>query len=284
MDLAHFIALGAKGELSVRAIRRALDAGSCRVNGQVETFGSRILKKGEIVEFFIPAKRPQDHDFEEQRVLHDVDGVFAYDKPAGLPVTANDAGKKWNLERLLRDRFGMMIAVHRLDADTSGVVLFARTSALARKLEEGFREHHVEKTYLALVRGQPRETGTYRSYLIKKGEQKGQERWASGHGADAREAVTNWEVEERVGKWASLVRVKPTTGRYHQIRIHFSEMGHPIFGDRIYGDRSDQIHITRHLLHAFQVDLPHPETGAKLSIETPFPEEFTQAITLLKKL
>lgn len=283
-DLAHFIALNAKGELSVRAIRRALDAGACRVNGHIETFGSRKLKRGEVVEFFIPAQHQRDHDFDARRLLYDADGIIAYDKPPGLPVTPDDAGRKWNLEALIRKRFGgLVIAVHRLDADTSGAVLFARSEKSARWLEDAFREHHVQKTYLALVRGHPRDTGEYRSYLVKRASQKGQERWASGRGSDAREAITTWKVQERIGDFASLVEVLPKTGRYHQIRIHFSEMGHPIYGDRQYGDRQDPIHVTRHLLHAWMVELPHPSGSGTITLKTPFPEDLSEAMKLLRR-
>jgi len=282
-DLAHFIAMGAKGELSVRAIRRALDAGACRVNGHIETFGSRKLQRGEIVEFFIPAQHQRDHDFDPRRLLYDADGVIAYDKPPGLPVTPDDAGRKWNLEALIKAHFGgLVIAVHRLDADTSGTVLFARTQQVARHLENAFREHLVKKTYLALVRGHPRESGEYRSYLVKQKSQKGQERWASGRGSNAREAITTWKVQERVSTFASLVEVKPKTGRYHQIRIHFSEMGHPIYGDRQYGDRQDPIHVTRHLLHASEAEFPHPSGSGSITLKTPFPADLSEAMKLLR--
>lgn len=283
-DLAHFIALGGEGKLSVRAIRRALDAGSCRVNGMVERYGSRQLKRGDVVEFYIPTSLPRDHDFDPKRVLWDADGILAYDKPAGLPVTPDDQGRKWNLQSLLRAKFPDIIAVHRLDADTSGLVLFARAEKVARALEDAFREHRVKKTYLALVRGHPRETGEHRSYLVKVASQKGHELWASGKGRDAREAITTWAVEERVGAYASLVRVEPQTGRHHQIRIHFSEIGHPIYGDRLYGDRADPIHVTRHLLHAWNLELPRPDGRGNLTITTPFPPEFTEAMKLLHKV
>ena len=283
-DLAHFIALGGEGQLSVRAIRRALDAGSCRVNGMVERYGSRQLKRGDVVEFYIPTSLPRDHDFDPARVLWNADDILAYDKPAGLPVTPDDQGRKWNLQSLLRAKFPDIIAVHRLDADTSGVVLFARAEKVARALEDAFREHKVKKTYLALVRGHPRETGEHRSYLVKVASQKGHELWASGKGRDAREAITTWKLEERVGAYASLMRIEPQTGRHHQIRIHFSEIGHPIYGDRLYGDRADPIHVTRHLLHAWNLELPRPDGRGQIVITTPFPAEFDEAMKLLRKV
>ncbi len=281
-DLAHFIASRQSG-LSIRAVRRALDAGACRVNGAVERFGSYIVRRGDVVEFFIPKKRPEDHDYEPERLVHDDDGIVVYDKPPGLSVTPPES-RRWNLLDCLKKQFGELHAVHRLDADTSGLVIFSRTKLGADQLEEYFRAHRVKKTYLAIVRGHPRDSGIYRSYLVKVSEQQGHERWRSGRGPDAREAVTEWKVEERIGAYASLVEVSPQTGRYHQIRIHFSEMGHPVYGDRLYGDRRDPIHVTRHLLHAWKVKLPNPMGGRELELKTKFPEDFTEAKRLLAKV
>lgn len=281
-DLAHFIASRQSG-LSIRAVRRALDAGACRVNGAVERFGSAIVRRGDVVEFFIPKKRPEDHDYEPERLVHDDDGIVVYDKPPGLAVVPPEA-RRWNLLDCLKKQFGELHAVHRLDADTSGLVIFSRTKLGADQLDEYFRDHRVKKTYLAIVRGHPRDSGIYRSYLVKVGEQKGHERWRSGRGPDAREAVTEWKVEERIGAYASLIEVSPQTGRYHQIRIHFSEMGHPVYGDRLYGDRRDPIHVTRHLLHAWKVKLPSPMGGRDLELKTRFPEDFTEAKRLLAKV
>jgi len=281
-DLAHFLVHSAKGSLSVRAARRLLENGCCRIDGRVETYGSRILKRGEIVEFFLP--EDTEHRFDKRRVLLDDVGVFAYDKPPFLPVTPTDAAKSWSLLDILKAEVGDLFAVHRLDADTSGIVLFARSKEVAERLEAMFKDHAVEKTYHAIVRGHPRETGTYRSYLIKVAAQPGFEKWKSGRGPDAREAITNWEVERRLGKYGSLVRVEPKTGRYHQIRIHFSEMGFPLYGDRTYSDRRDPVHVTRHLLHASRVQLPHPVGGPALDITCAPPKDFDAAIDQLVRL
>lgn len=282
LDLAHFLVNHANGKLSVRAARRLLEGGGCRINGQVETFGSRELKFGEVVEFFIPEDR--EHVFDRRRVLFDDAGVIAYDKPAFLPVTPTDGPKSWSLFDILKAKLGELYAVHRLDADTSGIVLFARTPLMAERLEAMFRDHAVKKTYLAIVRGHPPESGERRSYLIKVSSRQGFEKWASGRGPDAREAVTSWRLLERLGRYASLVEVEPKTGRYHQIRIHFSEMDFPLYGDRIYSDRRDPVHCARHLLHASRVELPHPAGGPSIRIESPLPSDFGDAAEKLVKL
>jgi 23S rRNA pseudouridine955/2504/2580 synthase/23S rRNA pseudouridine1911/1915/1917 synthase len=270
--------------LSGRAARRLLEEGCCRINGRIETFGSRELVVGDVVEFFLP-RHDREHKFDERRILHDANGVFAYDKPAWLPVTPTEGPKSWSLLDILKAAVeGPIIPVHRLDADTSGIVLFAREERVARALEAAFRDHKVEKTYHAIVRGHPRETGERRSYLVKVASGRGFERWQSGRGPEAREAITTWAVEEHLGRFGSRVRVEPKTGRYHQIRIHFSEMGHPIYGDRIYGDRQDPIHADRHLLHASRVQLADPTTNEPLDIRSRMPREFAEAEAQLRKL
>ncbi len=281
-DLAHFLVNHAKGRLSVRAARRLLEGGGCRIDGRVETFGSRQLKYGEVVEFFIPEDR--EHVFDKRRVLCDDVDVLAYDKPPFLPVTPTDGPKSWSLFDILKPHYSELYPVHRLDADTSGIVLFARTRQTAERLEAMFRDHAVKKAYLAIVRGHPPESGERRSYLVRVESRRGFEKWASGRGADAREAVTTWRVAGRLGRYASLVEVEPKTGRHHQIRIHFSEMGFPLYGDRLYGDRRDPVHCSRHLLHACRVELPHPAGGSALRIESPPPRDFAEAAAALLKL
>lgn len=281
-DLAHFLVNHAHGKLSVRAARRLLEAGGCRINGRVETFGSRVLKHGEVVEFFVPEDR--EHVFDRRRVLFDEAGVIAYDKPPFLPVTPTDGPKSWSLFDILKAHYGELHAVHRLDADTSGIVLFARTPLMAERLEAMFRDHAVKKTYLAIVRGHPPEAGERRSYLVKVESRRGFEKWESGRGADAREAVTTWKLLERLGRYASLMEIEPKTGRHHQIRIHFSEMDFPLYGDRIYSDRRDPVHCTRQLLHASRIELPHPAGGHAIKLVAPLPQDFVQAASELVKL
>ncbi|MBA3709701.1 MAG: RluA family pseudouridine synthase [Planctomycetes bacterium] len=286
MKLAQFFVHVHK-HLSGRAARRLLEDGCCRINGRIETFGSRELRLGEVVEFFLP-EESHEHTFDRRRVIFSGSGLIAYDKPGWLPVTPTEGPKSWSLLDILKPEFtkngGLLIPVHRLDADTSGIVLMATEERVARALEDMFRDHVVKKQYTAIVRGHPRETGSRRSYLVKVDSGRGFEKWQSGRGADAREAVTNWTVEARLGTYGSRVLVEPQTGRYHQIRIHFSEMGHPIYGDRIYGDRKDPIHVTRHLLHASRVTLPDPAGGRDLEIRSSVPREFAQAEEQLRRI
>jgi RluA family pseudouridine synthase len=267
--------------LSGRMARRLIEQGCVRINGRVEGFASCELRRGMVVEVFLP-EAEREHRFDVARMPFADEAMLAYDKPPWLPVTPTEGPKSWSLADILAAALPPpVIPVHRLDADTSGLVLFARAERPARRLEAMFREHQVRKTYLAIVRGHPRDQGEHRSYLIKVSSGKGFERWRSGHGPDAREAITTWEVLDHLGPWGSLVRITPKTGRYHQIRIHFSEMGCPLYGDILYGDKADPVQAPRHMLHAWRVELAHPVSGEALSIEAPPPEDFE---TLAKAL
>lgn len=282
LDLAHLLVRLTEAKLSVRAARRHIENGNCRVNGRVESFHSYAVVRGDIIEFFLPEER--EHRFDKTRILHEESGLLAYDKPPYLPVTPQDGPKSWSLVDILKPRYPDLIPVHRLDADTSGIVLFARNATVAERLEHYFKEHEVRKTYHALVRGHPHPAGTHKSYLIKTVARKGFEQWQSGRGQDAREAITTWTVEREIGRWAALVKVEPKTGRYHQIRIHFSEMGHPLYGDRLYGDRRDPVHVDRHQLHAGGILLPNPCGGPILTLKSPLPADMLTAIERLTKL
>lgn len=285
IDLGHYLADNLPGKWSVRAVRRLLGQGAVTVNGQLETFGSRRLKKGEIVDFSLPSTDDQQIDrFEPKRLLFDDLGVVAYDKPAGLAVTPTDAGKMWHLQKLLGDAIGNVHPVHRIDADTSGIVLFARSKLLAEEMTAWFRDHKVKKTYQAIVRGYPKESGERRTYLVVKDAQPGFEKWGTGRGQDAREALTKWAMMERLGAYGTLVEVEPATGRHHQIRIHFSEMGHALYGDRVYGDRRDPVLCKRHMLHASKVRIPRPSGGKPIAIRSKLPRDMEELAEELKKL
>lgn len=288
VDLAHFLAERFPRIGSVRQVRRALDRGLARVNGRVESFGSRRLHKGDIVEFdprqAAIATSAEGPRCERRRILLDEAGVVVYDKPAGLPVTPTDSGKGPNLLAVLEPTLGELFPVHRLDADTTGAVALVRTRELQRTLEEAFRSRAVAKTYHALVRGIPKDEGEWRSRLVCRGAQPGQERWASGDGPGALSALTRWTVEQRFTH-GSLVRVEPLTGRFHQVRIHFSEMGFPLFGDRTYGDRADPVPVARHMLHASRLEFPHPtQPGRRLTVNCPLPADFRIALKELDRL
>ncbi len=270
--------------LTSREISRVIGEGYCRVNGVIDTHGTRALQHRDVVEITLPP--PQETGFDEARVAYIDERLVAYDKPAHLPTTPTDGGDRTSLEVLLREQYGPIFAVHRLDADTSGLVLFARTEAVAQRLMDFFRDRKVHKTYHAIVRGHPPASGTRHTHFHKLAAGKGFEKWRSGPPSpNAKEAITRWTVEQPLGRWAALVKVEPQTGRFHQIRIHFAELGHPVYGDLVYGDRREPFHLGRHLLHASRLELPDPERhGERLVVEAPLPAEMQEARRRLLKM
>lgn len=286
IDLAHFLAENVLGKPSIRQIKRDLEAGRCRVNGVVETFHSRTLYRNDVVEFLgsRPAQQQPITTFEAGRVLYDADDLVAYHKPERMTVVPTDSGKGWNLIRLLRDDLGELLPVHRLDADTTGVVLLARTRELQEAMEATFRNHLIEKTYLAIARGRPTERGEHRARMLLASQGRGHERWRTGTGTGSLTARTTWERAEQIRDLAGLLRVTPHTGRTHQIRVHLADVGHPLLGDRTYGDRKDPILVPRQMLHAWKVRLTHPLTGNTLNLTAPQPDDFSETLEQLRQV
>ena len=232
---------------------------------------------------------PDDHDLEliRGRVIHMDDSVLVIDKPSGLAVQGG-TGLARHLDAMLdglrfdsRERPRL---VHRLDRDTSGVLILARNAHAARALQKYFRNNEVEKIYWALVAGVPElpRNGRLAMPLAKKGGS-GNERVEIAH-EDGRHAVTMARVVETAGKTAAWLELRPLTGRTHQLRAHCAAIGHPILGDGKYGGRKAFPHqrvISRRLhLHAKALRLPHPGAGT-LDVNTSLPEDLQASWDLL---
>ena len=240
-----------------------------------------------------PASRPTTHDprppdFEPEIVYADPD-VVVVNKPAGLTTMrhAEEAaefgkGKRYLpktladlLPRLLNEPGCRILAVHRIDRDTSGLVVFARTAAAEKKLTEQFRKHTAERKYLALVRGKPK-SGRIESTIAPD---RGDGRRGSGEHADAKSAVTHVKVVEPLGPFAA-VECRLETGRTHQVRIHLGEAGTPLCGEKVY-DRPvngkpfpDGSGAKRPMLHAAKLGFTHPVSGERLTWDVPPPADF----------
>jgi tRNA pseudouridine32 synthase/23S rRNA pseudouridine746 synthase len=205
-------------------------------------------------------------------VLFETDDYIAVDKPAGV-VSIAEAGRG-NLPELLKGHTpDRLRPVHRLDRGASGVIVFAKTAAAHRHLNGAFDRREVRKTYLALVGGVPAANrGQIRAPLREFG---------SGRmGVDPRRgkpSSTAWKVAERLAG-ATLLRVQPATGRRHQIRVHLYHIGHPILGDRRYGDRARQRDIPRLMLHALSLEFALP-SGESVTIEAPPPSSFEEVLS-----
>lgn len=235
-----------------------------------------------------PIPHISQHDTSRVRsyVLYEDDHVIAFNKPSGLAVQTR-GNRGTSLDFLLwafaRSNGKRPELVHRIDTGTSGVIVAAKTKPAAAFFNDAFARRTVQKTYLALVRGTlpAQDTGQCDLALRKSGRRV----YANGmtvprhDPADTRapaplgkpmSAMTHWHITAQV-EGAALIEARPETGRMHQIRAHMAGMGHPILGDKIYGDARS---APRLMLHAHRLILPHPDKK-KLALEAPVPEDFT---------
>lgn len=213
-------------------------------------------------------------------VLFDDPDIVVVNKPAGMVVHPAPGHESGALTDELLKMFPQMAGVgsaerpgvvHRLDIETSGVMVFAKTQRAYAKLRQDFESHgSIGKTYLAVLHGAPKPAeGTIRTLIGRKAwDSRRMASFAEGNAPrDAKPAVSHWTVLQRQGPLA-LVEFRIETGRTHQIRLHAAELGHPVVGDALYGDAAKDAHLAskpaRHLLHAVGLSFNHPVTGRRL--------------------
>ncbi|MBX3399087.1 MAG: RluA family pseudouridine synthase [Gemmataceae bacterium] len=230
-------------------------------------------------------------------ILFSDDAVVVVNKPAGVTTvrSAEDReefgdGQRF-LPKTLADQLPPalgapdkpVVAVHRLDRDTTGVLVFARTKLVGQKLMVQFRRHTADRRYLALVRGEPK-SGRIESTLVPD---RGDGRRGSGTGDEERKAVTHVKVLERFAGFA-LVECRLETGRTHQVRIHLGEAGNPLCGETVY-DRPvngqplpDGSGAARPMLHAAELGFTHPTSGERMTFAVPPPADFAALLAKLR--
>lgn len=294
LDLWLHGALSASlGPLSKAAVRRAIVGGAVRVDGQVVRGAGRLLRAGQVVLAAIDRgklglDRPRPCQLTPGRVLFEDAWLLALDKPAGLPTVPTADARRDSLVRLaelwLATREGgsvpARLGVHqRLDAETTGVVLFTKSREADASLARAFEQRSVEKVYVAVAR-RPRR-GSLPQRLEGSVDLGGRVAGAATPPAASRSrsAVTDVRVLRGLGP-ALLVEARPRTGRKHQIRIHLARAGAPLLGDARYGGpmRVGGIDVPRVMLHAARLALTHPVTGVPLVVESPWPDDFSAAI------
>jgi 23S rRNA pseudouridine955/2504/2580 synthase len=230
-----------------------------------------------------------DHAFLASITLHEDDDLLVLNKPSGIAVQGGTKTTH-HIDRLLeglgdgpetRPRL-----VHRLDRDTSGVLVIAKRRAVAAKLGRAFQTRSVRKIYWALLHGVPKPSqGKVDAALVKAGGPDGDRvrKARPGEKDIAQSAVTHYSVVDRAGQKVSFVSLKPVTGRQHQLRAHMAIIGHPILGDGKYeGDKNLPDGISNRLyLHARRISFPHPSGEGVVDITAPLPEHMGKAFALL---
>lgn len=277
-----FIARGLAG-VSRKAVKKALDGGQVFVDGRVERRAGHLLRGSETVSLTLDLPEPVP-PAPELPILYRDEHLLAVDKPAGLPAHPTVAGRVGALSRvselLQEEGEGIPILLHRLDADTTGVLLFALTDAANRELSRQFAGREVEKVYLALVAGVPPASFRVENHL--KAGVRGRTVAVASGGQPAEtcfRTLCNSSAKGGSGGVA-LVEARPKTGRTHQIRAHLAGEGYPLLGDTLYGGPrlvelgGERLHVRRHLLHAFRLTFRHPASGEEVTIEAPIPVDF----------
>jgi 23S rRNA pseudouridine1911/1915/1917 synthase len=286
-------------DVSRARAKRLVEDGRVRVSGRPAKPAAR-LRAGDALELELPppepsAAEPQDLPLS---VLHEDRDLVVLDKAAGMVVhPARGAPHSTVVNALLhRLRTGSALPrlglVHRLDRDTSGCLVVARTEAALAALQAQWKGRTVEKVYVALCHGALAPEGRLDTPYGR--HPRDRTRYTS-RGAHPRRAVTAWRTLERFGDAASLVEVTLHTGRTHQIRVHLAEAGHPLLADATYGGtrREERLPadgparraaeaIGRQALHAARLAFDHPRTGRRVVFEAPLPADFRRALAVLR--
>lgn len=288
--------LSSKLGFSRSKIQKIIYSGNVKVNKKITDIPHHKVKSNEIIEVKILPLSPTAVEPEDipLTVLYEDEELIVINKQAGLVVHPAGEKKTQTLVNALLNHCGEEILkiggnergglVHRLDKDTSGVMVIAKTEKTHNEIARQFKEREIEKTYIALAWGIIKEDSGEINTPI--GRSIGDRRKMSIFSAKARESMTLFTVKERFDDF-SLLELELKTGRTHQIRVHLSSLGHPIIGDEVYGGEkrlaSSSLQeikdkITRQLLHAHKLKFHHPKLQKFMQFEAPIPEDMKYVI------
>ena len=288
-------------ELSRNQVQRFIENNHIQVNGKPQKASYR-LRPGEQVSVSLPPPPPPELTPEPLplQILYEDEYLIGVNKPPGLVVHPATSHRKSTLVHgllhhcdHLADLGGPLRPgiVHRLDKDTSGIIVVAKNNSAYRHLSSQFKEKSVYKEYTALVHGRLRQSSGEFTAPIQRHPKN---RKKMGIIAGGRDAFTSWWLEMMFGE-VSLVKVVIKTGRTHQIRVHFAHAQHPVVGDATYGGkkrvrsienplvRGRLSKVRRQMLHARRLQLEHPATGERLDLSTPMPEDMSDLIAFLRR-
>lgn len=286
-------------DLTRARAQRLIDLGRVQVDGRAGKASAR-LRGGERIELSIPDPEPSGLVAQDLplAVLFEDEDLLVLDKAAGMVVHPARGTPHSTVVNALLHRLGpggagaRLGLVHRLDKDTSGCLVVAKSEAALQALQAAFKRRDVEKTYLALCHGALAPEGRLDTPYGR--HPRDRTRFTGRLRDGVRRAVTAWTVREAFAG-AALVEVSLHTGRTHQIRVHLSELGHPLLADATYGGTRREARLApedpvrraaeavgRQALHAWRLAFPHPRTGARVAFEAPLPPDLEAALRLLR--
>ena len=281
-------------------IQSAADAGNVWVNGKPVSSNYKI-KPFDVIQVLLDHE-PHDYTIQPEdiplEVVYEDDDVLVINKPAGMVVHPGHGNYEHTLLNALayyfRDKLDIndpnIGLVHRIDKDTSGLLLIAKTPEAKTNLGQQFFEHTTRRTYNALVWGTfTEDEGTITGALARDTRDRTIYRiWDLEENPNAKEAITHWRVLERY-PYVTLVECRLETGRTHQIRVHMAAKGHPLLGDEVYGGANTPFGarhkslIKGQTLHACELHLTHPTTGERMHFTAPQPPEMTKLLEILSQ-
>jgi 23S rRNA pseudouridine1911/1915/1917 synthase len=269
------------------SVAEAIRSGRVLVNGDT-TKPSRLLEDGDLVEFHLAQAEPMFARAEaiDVPILYEDDDLLVVDKPAGMVTHPARSTKSGTLVNALLAHVGGALPgdavrpglVHRLDRDTSGLIVVAKNAAALSALGKAMKGRQIGREYLGLVHGVPEHA---RGQIDGPIGRDPHNRLKFAIVAEGKPAVTHYELREAFPKHAEL-GFRLDTGRTHQIRVHLSAMGHPLLNDPLYGRLESHYGLRGQALHAWRLRLVHPRTGTQMQFEVDPPPEYAHARALLR--
>lgn len=287
-------------------IQKLIKKGLIKVGG-LERKSAYSVKPGDLVEIEIPELAREDTieitpiPFALD-ILYEDEHIVVVNKPAGMVVHPGAGKETVSLVHALLYRYGNLASVgaperpgivHRLDENTTGAVIVARTDKAYWNLVKQFEERRVDKEYIALVWGTPKESTGILKTLINRHPKDRKKMAVTESG---REAITKWKVTKSWGE-VSLLSVKPVTGRTHQIRVHMAYLHHPVVGDPLYSRHERRVdrlanpglkqllkNVKRQMLHAKEIGFQHPVSGKTIKLQAPLPKDMDHLLKLLDSM
>lgn len=279
VSLCAFVKKHFTESFSMRAIKRLIGQGFVKVNGKIETYASMKLHANDQIEFISVGNCQHVRlVIDSSMFIYEDSILLAVNKPSGYPSSETESERInvfSELKKYILQKQGIEIfELHRLDRDTSGVLLFIKDISYKQFFLKQFKNHLVSKHYLALVAGVPeKKSGTLKSNMGILQKRKGFEKRGIVPSNQGKLAISHYKILKSYKDY-SLLSIAPETGRTHQIRIHMAEIGHPVLGDMLYGkNHLKNRSMGRHMLHAYKLIINHP-LKEKIIIKTRMPDEF----------
>ena len=278
-------------EISRTRLQKLIEEGKVKVNGKIEK-NSYIVKIGDKI--LIEEEEPAEIELEPQEIPLDIiyedNDIIVINKQKGLVVHPGNGNPDHTLVNAVMAKCKGSLSgiggkirpgiVHRLDKDTSGLIIVAQNDKAHIALSEQLKNKEIKKTYIALVRGNIQENEATIQMPIGRSTKDRKKMAVTKKG---KEAITHFKVLKRYGKY-TLLEVKIETGRTHQIRVHMAEIGHPVVGDMVYSNGKNEFGIEGQMLHAKQLEFKHPITQEEIKLTAPLPEYFEKILGQLENV